>query len=136
MGLSWLRKIFVAGRKTSDNRNSIAHVGQLLPGVYYRMEFEPEFRLTNVGENIEELLGYETREVLNRNKLLYLQLVHPEHETVLGLKKMHCMKSREVKTMHYNMLTKSRSVKLIEDHFIGEYDLRHIPALKKAAQSG
>ena len=107
-----------------DNGHAITQLGNLLPGIHYRMELEPEFRLTQIGEGIFELLGYKTKELLNKNKLQYLQLAHPEHEAILSLKKRHCIKSREVRTMQYNMFTKSRSVTLIEDHFIGEYDQR------------
>lgn len=124
------QKMSVGEKHHIDSVQLRTQLANLLPGVSYRMELNPEFRLTHIGEGMPDLLGYSAKELLNRNTLTYLQLQNPEHETILSLKRMHCTKSREVKTLQYNMFTKSRQVKLIEDCFIGEYDNKgHLVAI-------
>ncbi|HLP80933.1 MAG TPA: PAS domain-containing protein, partial [Nitrosomonas sp.] len=94
----------------------------LFPGVYYRTSLTPAFRLTNVGENIHELIGYRANELLAENTLAYLRFLHPGHDEILEKKKGHCVKSSDLKSIQYHILTKTRSTKLVEDYFVGEYD--------------
>jgi PAS domain S-box-containing protein len=125
MGFGWLRN-FKLGNKVCGGDDSsdqpLAQIANLLPGVYYRMEFIPEFHLTLLSERVFGLLGYKAKELLNKNSLTYHRLINPEHEEIVFQKKTLCQQGRGVKRLQYHLVTKSRSVKFVEDYFIGEYN--------------
>jgi PAS domain S-box-containing protein len=117
-----LLKHFRVGSKPPASQNSTMQLAHLLPGVYYRLELLPEYRVAFMGEGIFDLLGYKAKELLKKDSISYLQLVYPELEEILSKKKNLCRQSREAKKLQYHLATKSGSAKLVEDHFIGEYD--------------
>jgi PAS domain S-box-containing protein len=86
------------------------------------MVVEPEFTVTHLGDNIFDLLGCKARELFNKSTMSYLQLLHPEYHQILETKKNSCSQSREPRKLEYHLYTKARTLKLVEDHFIGECD--------------
>lgn len=125
MGFGWLKNFKIGDKVIKDNRASyqaLAQIANLLPGVYYRMEFVPEFHLTILSDMVFALLGYKAKELVGKNSLRYHLLINPEYEEILLQKKTLCQQSREAKKLQYHLLTKSGSVKLVEDNFTGEYD--------------
>jgi PAS domain S-box-containing protein len=122
MRFSWLQNLKIVRGKIVESPFSISQIVRLLPGVYYRMELEPEFHVSHVAEGISDLLGYQVKELLNKNTLSYLKLRHPEHEEILAQKKDLCLQDSETKKLKYHLFTRSGSVKLVEDNFIAEYD--------------
>ncbi len=121
MEFNWLKNLKIGRSKVAEGDRSVALVS-LLPGVHYRMAFEPEFHLSDLAEEVIGLLGYQVKELLNKNTLSYLLILHPEHEEILAQKKNLCVQSRESKKLKYHLFTKSGPAKLIEDNFVGEYD--------------
>lgn len=121
MRLNWWKN-FRMGRKVAASPVSPLPLIHLFPGVYYRMELAPECQITHLGAGISDLLGYSAKELLNRNTLAYLRIAHPEHEEILLRKQMLCRQNRQTNKLEYHLFTKSRLAKLVEDHFIGEYD--------------
>ena len=122
MRFIWLKNLKIIKGKTVESPSSTSQIASLLPGVYYRMQWEPEFHVSHVAKGVVDLLGYQVKELLNKNTLSYLRLLHPEHEEILAQKQNLCHKGGEPKKLRYHFITKSGSVKLVEDNFIGEYD--------------
>ena len=122
MRFSWLRNLKIVRGKIVESPFSVSQIIRLLPGVYYRMELEPEFYVSHVAEGISDLIGYQVKELLNKNTLSYLRHLHPAHEEILAQKKNLCFQGREIKKLKYHLFTRSGSVKLVEDNFIPEYD--------------
>jgi hypothetical protein len=100
MRLKWWKN-FRRRRKVTKGNISPAHLTNLLPGVYYRMELSPECQITHLGPGISDLLGHSEQELLNRNTIAYLRIAHPEHEEILLQKQMLCRQSRQTKAGSY-----------------------------------
>lgn len=106
----------------SPDRQYFLQIAKLLPGVYYRIELEPEYRIRFVGEGIADLVGYTAKELMNTNTTTYFRTVHPEFEEILSRKKSLCRQGPDASRLQYHVFTKSRTAKRIDDHFIGEHD--------------
>ena len=122
MAMSWLARFTGTGAELRNTERVMSQIKTLLPGVSYRFQLEPEFRLTHVGDGVYDLLGFKPKELLNENRLSYLRIIHPEHEDIILKKKILCRQGHEPKYLQYHFLNKSRSVIPVDDHFIGEYD--------------
>lgn len=122
MKINWLRNLKIGSDKTDESTRTMAQTVKLLPGIYYRLEYEPEFRISHLSEQIFDLLGYQAKDLMNQNALSYHRIIYPEHEKTLAQKKTLCLQSREAKKLKYYLFTKSGYAKLVEDNFIGEYD--------------
>ena len=61
MKFGWLRNLKIASDKAAENNRSMLQTARLLPGIYYRLEYEPEFRISHLAEEIFDLLGYQAK---------------------------------------------------------------------------
>ena len=118
---AWLKKFSICKRKISDDQRSLTPLENLFPGAYYRLKVVPEVKLTHIGEDIHQLLGYDPKELYNETTMAALRQLHPEYQTILETKKNLCKESREAKKLEYHLYTKSGNLKVVHDHFIGEY---------------
>lgn len=122
MGFEWFKKFSIGKRNVNDDYRSLAQLENLLPGAYYRLKVAPEVSLTHIGEDIHELLGYDAKELHNETTMATLRQLHPEYQAILETKKSLCTQSREAKKLEYHLYTKAGTLKLVHDHFIGEYN--------------
>jgi hypothetical protein len=77
-----------------SSNQPLGQIANLLPGVYYRMEFIPEFHFTLLSERIFNLLGYKAKELLKKNSLTYHRIINPEHEEIVFQKRTLCQQGR------------------------------------------
>jgi len=122
MGFMTLRGFGIGKRNLNDDHRSLTRLENLLPGVYYRTKVAPEITLTHLGEGIDKLLGYKAKELFSETTMHSLRQLHPEYHEIVETKKKLCTQSREPVKLEYHLYTKSGTLKLVHDHFIGEYD--------------
>lgn len=95
---------------------------KLLPGVPYCTALEPTINFTYLSKEIAELVGYQADEFLENCSTLYEQVFLHEDTTVLQQKIGLCDKEQRTATLAYHIRTKSGFKRLVQDHFVGDYD--------------
>lgn len=93
-----------------------------LPGMAYRCENSPEWKMLLLSNGVVELTGYQREELLNNRELSYLELIHPEDRQWVWDEVQQAVQDQRQFSLSYRIRHKDGSTRWVWERGVGVFD--------------
>jgi PAS domain S-box-containing protein len=117
-----ITKLRQAEKNLEEKEGSLSLLMENIPGVFYRCLFDQSWTMLFMSDGIKDLSGYYGEDIINNNKIVYSDLIHPEDRQYVWETVKKSVDKEKQFILEFRLITKNGKIKYIWER--GKYVVR------------